>query len=326
MLKVGTCGWTRVYQAFPRSEREGKTVLQWYAQHFPVVEINSSYYKYHKVSTYEKWREETPDHFEFTVKCHKFVSQRPKIEPTREILQSFERTVEGAKACDAKAILIQTPKSLRATREVLEGAERFFDSIDSKGIPLMWETRGESWNESERRRNLALTLEKYGITHVTDPLKLDPTFVKDIAYLRLHGLPGYNLRYTYTNAELRRLHEKVKKYDEKAKTIYVFFNNYAMYRDAERFIHLIRSGELPQSPFGPRSVLYALRPFEDWPATKRMLLRKCGGWFTWVGPDKSVKLKEMLRYVRDREYANLGDLESEVKAIWNRTGFREVLE
>lgn len=326
MLKVGTCGWTRVYQAFPKPEREGKTLLQSYAQHFPVVEINSSYYMYHNVGTYKKWREETPDHFDFTVKCHKFVSQRPKLELTREILQSFERVVEGAEACNAKAILIQTPKSLRATSEVLREAERFFDSIDSKGILLMWETRGESWNENKSRRNLALTLEKHGITHVTDPLKLEPTFVKDIAYFRLHGLPGYNLRYTYTNAELRRLHGKVKNYDERVKTVYVFFNNYAMYRDAERFITLIESGELPQSPFGPRSLLYILRPFENWPATKEMLLQKCGGWFTWVEPNISVKLEKILRYISDREYISLDDLESEVEAIWNKTGFREALE
>ncbi len=320
MLKVGTCGWTRVYQAFPKSE--GESLLQSYARHFPVVEINSSYYKYHKVSTYKKWKEETPDGFEFTVKCHKFISQRPKLEPTGEMLRSFQRVVEGAKACNAKAILIQTPKSLRATDEVLNKAEEFFKSIDPRGIPVVWETRGESWEKNESRRKLALMLEKCGITHVTDLLKIDPAFVEDIAYFRLHGLPGYNLKYTYANSELRRLYEKAREYDGKVKTVYIFFNNYAMYRDAERFMHLMRSGELPPSPFGPKSVFYALRPFRGWPITKEMLLERCGGWFVWVKPNKSVKLREILKHISSREYADLDDLENEVKKIWGRIGFQ----
>ncbi|MFQ6076990.1 MAG: hypothetical protein ACE5Z5_12830 [Candidatus Bathyarchaeia archaeon] len=45
-IKIGTCGWARLYQAVPASERRGKSNLQAYAEHYPVVEVNSSFYKF----------------------------------------------------------------------------------------------------------------------------------------------------------------------------------------------------------------------------------------------------------------------------------------
>jgi hypothetical protein len=82
-----------------------------------------------------------------------------------------------------------------------------------------------------------------------------------------------------------------------------FFNNYAMYRDAKRQLTLHEGGELPPSPFGPRAVGYALRTFEGWPATKKRLLEDCGGWFCWVAPDESVKLREVLGEIAEEHPA-----------------------
>lgn len=64
-IKIGTCGWTRLYQAMPPLERREKSILQTYAEHYPVVEVNSSFYNFHQTTTYKKWREETPPDFEF---------------------------------------------------------------------------------------------------------------------------------------------------------------------------------------------------------------------------------------------------------------------
>lgn len=79
-VKIGTGVWSRFYQTVPPSERKRKGALQTYARHFLVVEINSSFYNFHKVDTYEKWRRETPLIFEFTLKCHQSISHE---EPTK---------------------------------------------------------------------------------------------------------------------------------------------------------------------------------------------------------------------------------------------------
>ena len=320
-IKIGTCGWARLYLAMPSSEREGKSILQVYAEHYPVVEVNSSFYNFHRISTYEKWREETPPDFQFTLKCHQSVSHKEGLRPTDKALESLRSMVERGKACGARVLLIQTPRSLRAEESVFRDADHLFERAETEEMTLAWETRGKSWIEKEARRKLAKLLDKHKVVHVTDLLKHDPVIVTDTAYFRLHGLPGYNLRYTYTNHELRELYNKLEAYEEEVETVYVFFNNYAMYRDAQRLLTLDRTGKLPPSPFGAKSVAWTLRTFEDWPATKSELLEKCGGWYCWIAHNKSLKLRGILQHFRERKYVNTAEVEKEAERIWDETGY-----
>jgi Uncharacterized conserved protein len=57
-------------------------------------------------------------------------------------------------------------------------------------------------------------------------------------YFRLHGSPpGKRMyRYTYTEEDLKRLHEKCMDFSQ----ICVLFNNYTMYEDALRFMKMIQ--------------------------------------------------------------------------------------
>ncbi len=283
-IKIGTCGWARLYQAVSPSEGEGKSTLQTYAQHYPVVEVNSSFYNFHRISTYKKWREKTHPDFQFTLKCHQSISHKERLKPTDKALKSLRQMVERGKACGARVLLIQTPGSLRAEEDVFHDADRLFERAEREKMALAWETRGKSWVKEEAQQKLAKLLDKHKLVHVTDPLKHDPVFVTDVAYFRLHGLPGYNLRYTYTNHELQELYNKLEAYEDEVETVYVFFNNYAMYRDAQRLLALHRTGKLPPSPFGAKSVAWTLRTFEDWPATKSELQEECRRWYCWIAP------------------------------------------
>ncbi|MEM2876263.1 MAG: DUF72 domain-containing protein, partial [Candidatus Bathyarchaeia archaeon] len=252
LIKVGTCGWGRIYQYAPPSVREGRSSLQTYAGYFDVVEVDSSFYSYHKKSTYEGWRGSVPPNFEFTVKCHKDVTHRFMLKPTRECLSAFNSVLEGALACDAKAVLLQTPSSLKPSKEALSTAEEFFRSVDTEQIPVVWETRGEEWLKNESLQLFRDLLERYSVTHVTDILKAEPSYISRLAYFRLHGLPGYNLNYSYSNEDLKRILVKSRENEVNVKggDVYLFFNNYAMYSDGVRFKRLLEGVELG-SPFGP---------------------------------------------------------------------------
>ena len=158
-------------------------------------------------------------------------------------------------------------------------------------MTLAWETRGKSSMDKEARRKLTRLLHKHKIVHVTDSLKHYPAFFTDIEYFRLQGLFVYNLKYAYTNRELRKFHGKLKACEDEVETVYIFFNNYAMYRDAQRLLTLHRTRKIPASPFGAKAVAWTIRTLEDWPVTKNELLEKCGGWYCRVASKKSVKLR-----------------------------------
>ena len=315
MIKIGTCGWSRIYQYAPPSLRKGKSSLQTYAEYFDVVEVNSSFYKHHRKSTYESWRRSVPPNFEFTVKCHKDVTHRFKLKPVKECMEAFNSTLEGTLVCGAKALLLQTPSSLKPCEETFSTAEEFFRSIDTGGIPIAWETRGDEWFKNDNLKRLKILLEKYDVTHVTDILKAEPAYVSDLAYFRLHGLPGYNLIYSYSNEELKQILIKSEKIEDEVEDVYVFFNNYAMYSDGVRFKRLLKGEELAESPFGPESLRIALNTFEDWPASKDKLISNCGEWYVWVQPNKRVKLKNILNSFSDRTYRDIEDLVAEARKL-----------
>jgi uncharacterized protein YecE (DUF72 family) len=54
MHRIGTAGWS-----VPKSEKEQGTHLSRYSGTLPCVDINSSFYRPHRATTWAKWAEET---------------------------------------------------------------------------------------------------------------------------------------------------------------------------------------------------------------------------------------------------------------------------
>ncbi|HEX8904082.1 MAG TPA: DUF72 domain-containing protein, partial [Longimicrobiaceae bacterium] len=70
---VGTAGWT-----LPRAEQhafpaEGSHLTR-YAARFPVAEINSSFHRPHRSSTWARWASEAPPRFRFSAKLPKTIT------------------------------------------------------------------------------------------------------------------------------------------------------------------------------------------------------------------------------------------------------------
>src|SRR5262245_59524485 len=95
---IGTAGW-----AIPRDsgrELHGTgTHLQLYSRVFTAVEINSTFRRPHKRSTYERWAAATPTGFRLSVKAPKEITHVGRLKNTREPLAQFLEEVSalGAK-------------------------------------------------------------------------------------------------------------------------------------------------------------------------------------------------------------------------------------
>lgn len=68
MIKIGLTGFgdhDELYGKIKPAER-----LPAYCAHFPIVEIDSSFYAVQPVRNYVKWASQTPDNFQFIVKAY----------------------------------------------------------------------------------------------------------------------------------------------------------------------------------------------------------------------------------------------------------------
>jgi uncharacterized protein YecE (DUF72 family) len=98
-ILVGTASWTDpgfIARWYPKKMAAHER-LPWYAQHFQMVELNSSFYSVPDRRMAERWCASTPDQFRFNVKLHQlfsFHSTQAKLLPP-ELQRLAETDVKG---------------------------------------------------------------------------------------------------------------------------------------------------------------------------------------------------------------------------------------
>src|SRR5262245_38562473 len=87
-ILTGTASWTDpgyVADWYP-PDLPGSQRLRWYAEHFNLVEVNSTFYRVPEASFVRRWAAETPSDFLFDVKLHRLLSRhstKPELLPVR---------------------------------------------------------------------------------------------------------------------------------------------------------------------------------------------------------------------------------------------------
>jgi len=297
MIKIGCCGYP--------------TSMKKYQENFGLVELNTTFYRYPKMSTVFGWREKAPENFEFTVKAHQDISHKFKFKSEPSV-KAFGQMKEICKALGACILLIQTPGSFRPDK--LMDAHEFLGKIDREALVVVWETRGPSWDDPHVRERLAKLLRELDVSHVTDPFRAMPTYTSDVAYFRLHGLGERMYYYQYTDGELKRLHQLVEPLEAEGKQIYVLFNNLSMFDDALRFMHYLQTKSFPSltGKIGLESVKTVMEKTR-YPTTKSVLLKKLGWRLVEVEEGKQVKLNELLKDIPSKTYGSVEEVLREIK-------------
>ena len=183
---VGTAGWAIPRNIADRFPAEGSG-LQRYASQFPVVEINSSFHRPHRPTTWQRWYDSVPDNFRFSVKVSKEITHGRRLVGCSDALGRFLEQVEILREKLA-VILIQLPPKLEFDADV---AESFFDELRARSpVHLACEPRHRSWFTPEGNA----LLENQGVARVAaDPAICAEAAVpggsSQMAYWRLHGSP-----------------------------------------------------------------------------------------------------------------------------------------
>jgi uncharacterized protein YecE (DUF72 family) len=211
---IGTAGWS-----LPKEHRErfgaGGSILARYATRLNAVEINSSFYRPHKPSTYARWAATVPADFRFAVKVPKTITHEKRLKEAEALLDTFlsECTALGRKL---GPLLVQLPPSLKfdprtsffaALRKRFEGA-------------VVCEPRHTTWFTPEAEALLrAHRISRVAADPAPMPQAAEP--FGDIAYFRWHGSP--RMYYSdYDDAALRALKKRLPR------DAWVIFDNTAL--------------------------------------------------------------------------------------------------
>lgn len=226
ILRIGTSGIVvpGAKQSFP-IEFQHKSRLNFYSSLFNTLEINSSFYKVPLSSTFEKWAQDVPENFRFTIKLWREITHVKKLNVDfgniTRFLQAADQT-GNKKGC----ILVQFPGKI--TLEYYNEVEQIFLRLQENDPHNKWrkaiEFRSPTWYVSETYE----LLEEFGASIVLHdiPKSKNSEINKpaQFVYLRFHGPKG-DYRGSYSDDFLREQSEQIKGWLSDGKDVYAYFNN-----------------------------------------------------------------------------------------------------
>lgn len=238
---VGTSGfsyndWKEVF--YPREIPRG-SMLSYYANHFPVVELDYTYYQMPSAKTLQGMVEKTPDNFLFCVKTHQTMTHAPETSEAAfaEACGQFVQALEPLRAAGKLAcVLAQYPWSFRPLPNGHERLRRLREALPD--LPVVIEFRNVEW---VRRETFYFLHELgFGFCCVDEPklMGLFPPLAlatSDIGYIRFHGRnaakwwkhqEGWErYDYDYSREELLEWLPSIRKVMAKANKTFVLMNN-----------------------------------------------------------------------------------------------------
>lgn len=247
MIRIGLTGWGDHPDLYVSTAKEK---LQDYSAHFPVVELDTSFYAIPPVKNTLKWIKETPDNFQFVVKAYQEITGHLRGESHYESMDDmFERYRESIwpfkEAGKLSMVLVQFPPWFTCVKENVEYILRVKEEL--REFELAIEFRHQSWYSSTYQEKTLDFLKNHHLHHTVcdEPqvgegsVPLIPIATSDKVLIRLHGRntygwinPGNNEKwrevrylYDYNKEELAYIQKKVEQLQKQAKEVVVLFNN-----------------------------------------------------------------------------------------------------
>lgn len=243
MILVSTSGFSYKDWAGPFYP-EGtpkQEMFSFFAQFFPAVELNYSYYSIPSKRGIDSFLQRAPG-MKFALKAHKSFTHRREY--GRKEIDAFHSSLDQLGESNALiSLLLQFPYSFHANRENLDYIDKLTEEFSE--YPVAVEFRHGKWKNQEafdllKKKNLALV--------TTDAPAVGELFrggwenIGPFGYVRLHGRNAekwydhehawerYN--YLYSPEQIDKIADAVNKLsgeggeEQEKRDVYVFFNNH----------------------------------------------------------------------------------------------------
>jgi len=247
---IGTAGWS--YKdwygiVYPENPDKGFKTLDFIANFFDTVEINSTFYAPANSFMGNRWVSKVAhnDRFQFTAKLwQRFTHDRTEFnsEDVRKYLDGIDPIALSGRL---GAILCQFPWSFKNCDENRKWISKIINGFND--YPLVFELRHRSWDRNETYEFLDRM--GVGIVAIDQPvigesIEFKPLRTGNIGYVRLHGRnyekwfstgqsgngkksdPSARYDYLYSEEEIREIAEKVMIVSKESEKTFVIQNNH----------------------------------------------------------------------------------------------------
>lgn len=244
-VRVGTAGWS-IRRQYCALGPVGGSHLERYSLRLSCAEINSSFHRSHRSSTYARWAMSTPADFRFSVKAPRAITHDCALSPTLGQMATFLTEV-GNLGDKLGPILFQLPPRQSFEEPAARAFFTLFRDLYPTGNAVL-EPRHSAWFLPEAGH----LLEEFHISRViADPPRAAaverPGGYPGLIYYRLHGSP----RVYYSGYSVAWLNDLAKRIWTQHPTseVWCIFDNTASGAALENAVTLISvlEGRTPES-------------------------------------------------------------------------------
>jgi uncharacterized protein YecE (DUF72 family) len=234
---VGTSGWSyRHWRGrFYPAELPSRLWLEFYAERFGTVEINSSFYRLPSEASLRAWADAVPPGFLFAVKGSRLITHARRLAEAERAVSTF---LDRVRLLGDRLGCVLWQLSPRLSLD-LERLDRFLARLPTD-LRYAVEFRHPTWLVPE---TLAVLEQHQAALTCVSSLALPPlrAVTADLVYLRFHGLAG-GYAHDYSDEELRPWAEFAAAERASGRTALAYFNNDGEARapaNAARFAELV---------------------------------------------------------------------------------------
>jgi len=210
--------------------------IELYAERFPAVELNFSYYRQPDPGLLARMASRTPEGFQFAVKAHKSLTHVVSDEWPEDARRFLSGIAPLAERKRLIAVLLQFPYSFHYSRANRNYLASLTDSLGT--TPLAVEFRNSEWHTDRvidglRERSIAYTVTDYPALEGLPPVRIETT--SDLGYVRFHGRNseqwwiGDNASrydYLYSGEEIDAWLERIRLITRQTRMTIAVFNNH----------------------------------------------------------------------------------------------------
>ncbi|TAP40017.1 DUF72 domain-containing protein [Arthrobacter sp. S39] len=221
-IHIGTSGWSYDHwdnvlypPGLPVRDR-----LQQYVSRFGTVELNASFYRWPRDTSFASWRRRLPDGFAMSVKAPRGLTHGKKLYAPEVWLERISRCWH--ELGDKRAVLlVQLPPQQARDDARLE----YFLAKVPRWIRVAVEVRHPSWDHPD----VYGLLERHGAAYCIMSGANLPCILRATApfvYVRLHG-PDHQHLYggSYSDADLGWWADRIREWAAGGRDVFVYFNN-----------------------------------------------------------------------------------------------------
>ncbi|WAJ42688.1 DUF72 domain-containing protein [Mycobacterium sp. Aquia_216] len=224
-VRIGTSGWSYdhwVDVLYPPGTAPARRLAR-YAEVFDTVELNASFYRWPKDSTFAGWRDRLPTGFTMSIKAHRGLTHYRRLGSPEPWIERFERCWQllGDRS---GVLLVQVHPELQRDAHSQARLDSFLERLPPH-IRVAVELRHPSWNDPAVYRSLELHRAAYVVMSGAG-LVCMPRATTDLVYIRMHG-PDSDPIYAgcYSNDELRWWADRITEWDRDGRDVWMYFNN-----------------------------------------------------------------------------------------------------